>query len=155
GTGRLPPPPPMSSGRGPSAATIEAAINAALLPIASDPKAPETFQGVTWEMLELIIRTAIINAGGVPLSSTFFRQFAGWGRGVVWGFGGLVDTTTVGPARLQTVIKRAAAAGAAIPPSGIPLPQVTESEASQSAILDSSGRLDKPWFDQWVGLETQ
>ena len=36
---------------------------------------------LTWDTLEGAIRQAVINAGGAPLSPTFFFQFAGWNVG--------------------------------------------------------------------------
>jgi len=100
------------AGRAISAATIEAAIRSALLLIPSVRSSFGTLtDSITWERLESPIRKAVIDAGGTPLSTTFFLQFPGWGTGDVWGFGG-VDSFNDGQRKLQSVIRQAASAGA-------------------------------------------
>lgn len=110
----LPPPPPATPpAPAVAAGTIEAAIREALLLI---PRGPSSLQPpprpVTWQALEFVLRAAVNRVGGTQLSDSFFTQFPGWGQGAVWGFGGILDSLNDGNARLATVIRQAAAAGA-------------------------------------------
>jgi hypothetical protein len=99
------------------AALIERAIRTAIGLVRLSHKLPvggSRFP-VTWESLAALIRNAVIQSEGAALADDFFDQFEGWGVGKeAWTFEenslGLVNNQ----ARLDAVIKAAAAAGAGL-----------------------------------------
>jgi hypothetical protein len=97
-----------------SEATLEAAIREAIEALRMATLAHG--MAASWTSLEATIRTAVVNAGGAPLSPGFFGQFSGWGVGQVWGFGDpgsagvIFGTQSAG--QLSQVVKAAAEASA-------------------------------------------
>jgi len=101
-------PAPISMGGTVSARTIEQEIARVITDVVSNwPSAvvvgldPDR---LNWDTLEGAIRQAVINAGGAPLTSTFFFQFAGWRVGAA--------SDAYNTPLLHDVTVRAAAAGA-------------------------------------------
>jgi hypothetical protein len=94
----------LAQGSSVSAATIETEISRVIAEVKSQPP-PFVLGGeqLSWDTLEGAIRQAVINAGGGPLTPTFFFQFGGWRAG---------EVANLDPALLSRVIGKASEAGA-------------------------------------------
>src|SRR5262249_10076954 len=114
-------------------ATIETDIIGFLTPLVpflvNNPGNP-----VGWAITETYIRTGVNHAGGTPLPSTFFNQFNGWGSGPVWIYP---------DAKLDDVIKKAAAAGAteASSGTGVPLSENDTANAVVESVVETAREL--------------